>query len=50
MKIDRFYDPQLGWHLHIYAGRSLFSKCGAWWTKRCDCGVNIGKRELRWPL
>jgi hypothetical protein len=50
MKIDRFYDSQLGWHFHVYSGSKLCSSFGMWWTKRCDCGVNVGKREIRFTL
>jgi hypothetical protein len=50
MRIDRFSHPQLGWHFHVYVGRSMHSKFGLWWCKHCDCGVNIGRRELRWFL
>lgn len=57
MRVDWFHDRQCGWHIHIYLPHLCvsrhgvqFSVIGAWWTKRCDWGFNLGRKAWHFAI
>nr|WP_156941957.1 hypothetical protein [Mesorhizobium sp. LNHC220B00] len=50
LRIEKFYDRKLGWDFSIGPSHGFKTWFAIWWTKRCDCGVALGNREVRFSL
>lgn len=50
MRIERFFSRKLGFDFCVGPSDSFKTWIAIWYTRRIDCGIAIGDREIRWKL